>query len=767
MSRAASETASIDDIHWACAAVLGAPLAPPRLAKRLSGASPDEILMALAAERIFKRRVHDAIQDNATLPHDALPAATLGRALSWLTGEAHPAANGAETLLAALQFDGLRNGLETAGLDIGSFETGLRHRLARPDGEILGALEIGIAGECRGWALRPGGGKVALDIVIDGETLTRMETGLWRPDIAAAPDGCGACGFHAFFDIPGRILRQEQFTLRVVETESGRQIGPVQRLTGAGGLSPERLADGALRIPPPLHPVLLRNLPLSCPPDTAQKGGVSIIPCGPDDSLHAALEDRDKLEVLPPGARLEETRYETVILQSAGVRWRLGALDWLIRAVQTSGRAVFCDEEISDENGDPAPRWKPGFDYDLLLQGALPGAAIALPRQDALSIAEENPPTESRVAETCLRLWEARGDEAFLHLPLPLTRAPMGAGQPAPAARNAVETHLARRGLLAESAPALDAYTGAAIPGRLAVHWRSRDAEPVRVIIPTRDKARDLKTCIDSLLGTAAQPGALHITVVDNGSEEDATHAYLTALEGYDRVTVLRDPRPFNWAALNNAAAAQADEPLLVFANNDIECLTPAWDAIVRGQMQRPEIGILGARLLYADNRLQHAGIMRGPGGGTVHDCEGDPVDLAAPRGELTRLDHACLGVTGAFLCCRAEVFRALDGFDEKFAVAYNDLDFCLRMKARGLKSLYAAGLTLRHAGSGTRGPDAASPETLLRGADEFSRFQSRHGEAAMTDPLANPNFTGLPPRTLVSPISEKDADRLIRRLRA
>ena len=72
-----------------------------------------------------------------------------------------------------------------------------------------------------------------------------------------------------------------------------------------------------------------------------------------------------------------------------------------------------------------------------------------------------------------------------------------------------------------------------------------------------------------------------------------------------------------------------------------------------------------------------------------------------------------------------------------------------------------------RHAGSGTRGPDAASPETLLRGADEFSRFQSRHGEAAMTDPLANPNFTGLPPRTLVSPIPETDADRLIRRLRA
>ncbi|WP_022697013.1 glycosyltransferase family 2 protein [Euryhalocaulis caribicus] len=767
MSRPASETPPVEDIHWACAAVLGAPLAPPRLVARLSGAAPDEVLKALAAERVFKRRVYDAIQDNATLPHDALPAITLGRARSWLTGETARPASGAETLLAALERDGFRDGLEAAGLDGESLAAGLRRRLAHPESEIRGALEVGIAGECRGWALRPGGGTIALDILIDGETLARTETGVWRPDIAAAPEGGGACGFHVFFDIPSRLLQQERLSLRVVETGTGRQIGPVHHLTGAGGLTPERMAGGAARIAPPLHAALLRGLTLTGPPDRTEASRVSIIPCGPDDSLEAALENESEAEVLPLGARLADARNETVILQAPGVRWRPGAMQWLSRAVQASGRAVFCDGQTTDKAGEASPLWKPGFDYDLLLQGALPGAAIALPRPDARIIAEEDPASDARMMETCLRFWEMRGDAAFLHLPLILSLAPESAEQPQPGARQAVEAHLARRGLLAESTPALDAFTGAALPGRLAVHWRRREAEPIRVIIPTRDKAEDLKTCIDSLRGTAAQPEALHITVIDNGSAEDATAAYLATLEGYERVRVLRDPRPFNWAALNNAGAADAVEPILVFANNDIESLTPAWDAIVRGQMQRPEIGVLGARLLYPDNRLQHAGIIRGPGGGTVHDCEGDPVDLAAPRSDLTRLDHACLGVTGAFLCCRAEDFRALEGFDEGFAVAYNDLDFCLRMKQRGLKSLYAPALTLRHAGSGTRGPDAASPEALLRGADEFSRFQSRHGEAAMTDPLANPNFTGLPPRTLVSPISEAGADQLIRPPRA
>jgi hypothetical protein len=192
----------------------------------------------------------------------------------------------------------------------------------------------------------------------------------------------------------------------------------------------------------------------------------------------------------------------------------------------------------------------------------------------------------------------------------------------------------------------------------------------------------------------------------------------------------------------------------LVFANDDMLMLSEGWDERVRGLLERPEIGAVGARLLYEDDTVQHAGILFGWNGSMIHDgLYQSRTDLGPTcRWQVTRAVGA---VTGAFLATRREVFLAQHGFDEvHLAVSYSDIDYGLKLRASGLKVLWAPDITLYHAESKTRGLDHLDPEKAARDRAERSVMEARWGAAMLTDPSVNPvwHMATLPFRLLSAP---------------
>jgi GT2 family glycosyltransferase len=280
------------------------------------------------------------------------------------------------------------------------------------------------------------------------------------------------------------------------------------------------------------------------------------------------------------------------------------------------------------------------------------------------------------------------------------------------------------------------------VPARPAgLDQRAVPLPKVTVIVPTRNRLDLLSTCIDGLARTEYPD--LEVVVVDNGSDDPATLDYLAALDPA-RHRVLRDTGPFNFSALNNRAARQARGDLLCLLNNDIEVLTPDWLAIMAQQALRPEVGAVGARLLYPNGRIQHAGVVLGICGGAAHahrmlrpDCEGYFRRHALPQ--------FVSAVTAACLVVRRESFEAVGGLDEEnFAVAFNDVDLCLRLNERGWQSLYEPRATLVHHESVSRGLDR-DPVGAARFAGELAALKARWGTGDMdsqVDPFHHPHLS-------------------------
>lgn len=260
----------------------------------------------------------------------------------------------------------------------------------------------------------------------------------------------------------------------------------------------------------------------------------------------------------------------------------------------------------------------------------------------------------------------------------------------------------------------------------------------VSVIVPTRNRLDLLRTCLEGLARTDYPD--LEVIVVDNGSDDPATLDYLANLDpaGY---RVLRAPGPFNFSTLNNRAAEVATGELLCLLNNDIEVLAPDWLAIMARQALRPEVGAVGAQLLYPDGRIQHAGVVMGICGGAAHAHR-----LLRPGDEGYFRRHALpqfvSAVTAACLVVRRESFEAIGRLDERrFAVAFNDVDLCMRLNARGWQSLYEPRATLIHHESVSRGLDR-DPVGAARFAREFDDLDKVWGTAVIVDPFHHPSFS-------------------------
>jgi O-antigen biosynthesis protein len=261
---------------------------------------------------------------------------------------------------------------------------------------------------------------------------------------------------------------------------------------------------------------------------------------------------------------------------------------------------------------------------------------------------------------------------------------------------------------------------------------------PVSAIIPTRNGADLLRNCLDGLSRTDYPH--LEIIVVDNDSDERRSLELFEELRSTG-IRVIRIEGEFNYSALNNAAVEAAQGESLCFLNNDIEVLDGDWLQWLIRHAVRPEIGAVGARLLYPDGTVQHAGVFTGIGGGAAHAHRFLGKD---ERGyfDRARLPQRVSAVTGACLAVSRDKFLAVGGFDEKdFRVAFNDIDLCLKLNQRGWQSFYEPRATLIHHESKSRGSDRARVNRA-RFAEELAALKRKWRTDQRRDPFHHPQLS-------------------------
>ena len=261
----------------------------------------------------------------------------------------------------------------------------------------------------------------------------------------------------------------------------------------------------------------------------------------------------------------------------------------------------------------------------------------------------------------------------------------------------------------------------------------------IAVVIPTRDEARLLARAIESLRATASRPDRLDIVVVDNRSVLPETTAAMDRLITAGAARVVPFDAAFNWSLASNRGAAASDAPLIVFANNDIEMLSAGWDELVEDWLGQSDVGAIGARLLYPDRTVQHAGIAFGFGpSGAEHEARGVPAADSGPGGRYTK-PHRVSAVTGAFLAVRRADFEQVGGFDAaRLMIGHSDIDLCLRLRDQGRTILYCPAIQAIHHEGATRGRNETQAEIAW---DEGERMDlvKRWGDALHDDPGVSP----------------------------
>ena len=387
------------------------------------------------------------------------------------------------------------------------------------------------------------------------------------------------------------------------------------------------------------------------------------------------------------------------------------------------------DLAYADEMGaDGHPRLKPDWSPDLTLATGYAGRPSLLSR--ALVARLPDAGLGAFVgAGAALDLAAASACTRAVHIPRILART---ARAPDPLARRAaLDRHLSALG-----SPARTVLRGDA----LDLLWPLPDPAPrASIVIPSRDRLDLIERVCRGVLSETAYPD-IELIVIDNGSTDPAVLAHYDALTRDPRVKIVSYPQPFDFAAMVNAGVEAATGGIVVLLNNDVAVLESGWlDAMVR-QACRPEVGAVGAKLLYGDGTLQHAGVVVGLGGRAGHILRKRPGDTPGHLGRL-RVAHEVSAVTAACLAVAREKYRAVGGFDaENFPVDFNDVDFCLRLGAAGWKTVWTPAATLAHLESVSRGPSVG--EKRARFEREGACFAERWRAAIRHDPFYHPTLS-------------------------
>lgn len=397
---------------------------------------------------------------------------------------------------------------------------------------------------------------------------------------------------------------------------------------------------------------------------------------------------------------------------------------------------VYGDEDAIDADGIlSAPYFKPDWSPELLLSRMYLGD-LCVYRRTLLGEFSDSitDPNGSLTYDVALRATE-RTDRIY-HIPRvlyhhrPRTR---DAGETASDVRVLSEA-LERRGERGR------VTVNAQCAGTYIVRYDIVRSGRISIIVPTRDHGPDVDRCLESIFSHDAS-SEIEVVLVDNGSTDPASLASFARWPERDgRVRVVRDDAPFNFSALNNRAVRSTSGTYLLFLNNDTEVLTDDWLPALVEQAQRPAIAGVGARLLFPDGKVQHAGVVLGIGGVAGHSHRFAERDST---GYFCALEAVCdySALTAACLMVRRSVFEEVGGFDEALTIAFNDVDLCLKFRAHGYRNVYLPHVVLRHAESKTRGHDIGARKSA-RSAGEILLMKERWGPQLENDPYYNPNLT-------------------------
>jgi glycosyltransferase involved in cell wall biosynthesis len=417
---------------------------------------------------------------------------------------------------------------------------------------------------------------------------------------------------------------------------------------------------------------------------------------------------------------------------------------------------IYSDEDKINEANEPfTPYFKSDFD-PLLLLGQNYVSHLTTVRRDIVSelggLRSEF--DGSQDWDLVLRVSEQVARSSIIHIPHVLYHWRSHSGSTSlateakpwavDAGRRAVADALARRGVKGDVRR---------VPGSgfNRVVYALPDTPPkVSVLIPTRD-GKYLGDCLQSLLDKTTYPN-FEVVVIDNGSVKPFTQAMFHVLS--DKIKVVRDDSPFNYSALHNRAVPECSGEVLLLLNDDTEIIDGEWMSHMIAQLLQPGVGAVGAKLLYPDGRIQHAGVLLGPQGLAAHVGQFRAANDFGYFGR-TQLASEYQAVTAACLAVHRHIWEAVGGLDENLKVAFNDIDFCLRVQAAGHKVTYTPLAQLLHYESVSRGSDQDG-EKYIRFINEVLTVRDRWGLEIARDPYYNPNLSlnhGLfqlayPPRT-------------------
>jgi O-antigen biosynthesis protein len=431
------------------------------------------------------------------------------------------------------------------------------------------------------------------------------------------------------------------------------------------------------------------------------------------------------------------------IVMTAGTVLADHACFWFADEIRKQEHAslIYGDHDSLDQNQlRGAPVFKPDWSAELLRSTNYLGVVAAL-RSDLLGAAGgvcmAADPMRT-LHDLWLRASELSPPGAIRHIPAILshqTEAASAAVAPTPEdrLRNPVADHLQRLGVAASVAVLAEN------------HYRVRYEIPatpplVSIIVPTRDAFHHLFSCVESVLAKSSYRN-FELLIVDNQSTDPQALAYLEKVRQHPQVQVLPYDRPFNYSAINNFAAANARGEILCLLNNDTEVISPDWMEEMLGHLLQPGVGIVGAKLLFGDGRVQHAGDTVGPGGCASHLHS--YIDRDAP-GYCGRALFAqdLSAVTAACLMTHRSLYLSLDGLNEgNLPVAFNDVDYCLRVREAGFRVVWTPYAELHHYEFVSRGKDD-NPEKMKRSKNEANYMRRRWKHVMQHDPFYNPNLS-------------------------
>ena len=588
-----------------------------------------------------------------------------------------------------------------------------------------GAVDQAFGLTVKGWCWAPADATRVISVMalLDGEVVATARADEFRLDLANAGIGDGR---HAF------VLRLP-FSLADGKLRSVSLASEDGRLLMGSPVEIQAMAEGPLAV---LEDA--RNAIAAGEPSSHHLDLLGLYLERVEELIPQSLPWRDYEKWRPahPASGSPEPSLATdrLILLEDGIVVLLDSGTAPLPGAVTRACAVFRESDADLLYGDAEavtplglmPWFRPDWSYDLFLaQDYLRGLVLFRP---ALL---EHLPASATPADIKVAAIERARPGAIRHLPEVLTRLTAPASD-SKAWLTAIDAHLTRR--------APGGHAEILSSGDRRVHWPVPSPAPgISLIIPTRDRLDLLAPCIESIRRLTSYP-VYEIIVIDNQSRDPETLRYLAGGQAVGAFRVLPYNAPFNFSDMNNRAAQIARGAILGFINNDIELISADWLEQAAGLLSRSEVGAVGAKLRFASGMIQHAGVILGIGGLAENAFQ----HLHAGEDGYFNRTHVAgnySAVTAACLLTRAEAFAAVGGFDAaNLPVAFNDVDFCLRLGERGLSIVWTPHIELYHHESISRGRDA-SEERRARAYKEEAYMRQRWRGLLLQDPYYNPNL--------------------------